>query len=103
MRWVSSRLQSGRTRDHRHQNRGGPWHNPWRNDAGIRIEVVVAAARHIRRRREEPPGAAAKLILVEAEIHDARPISAAVCMGKKRPDDQTPNQPSSTVPAPTRS
>ncbi len=49
------KAQSGRTRDHRHQHRSGPWRNPGRNDAGIRIEVVVAAARYIRWRRKSRP------------------------------------------------
>ena len=96
--------KSARPPHQRHQHGGGLGRNAWRNDARLRVEVIVAAPRHIGRRRMEPRhGTGAELRLIETETHCGSPISSAFCIGKNNPDDHTPNQPSTTVPQATRS
>ena len=56
--------------------------------------------------REEWPAAGLHALpdaALAGAVHAGNPISAARCMGKNTPDDHTPNQPSSTVPAAARS
>ena len=101
VRWVSSTAQFRLARDDRHQHRGGLGITRWRNDArasGLRSSSLRRGTSG-GAGKSRPRARSRNSSLVEAEIVTmSRPISAAGCIGKKRPDDQTPNQPSSTVP-----